>query len=251
MNAPVLLSVSGLTKVFENEDGRRVTALENLDLHVRRGEFLCLLGPTGCGKTTLLRLLAGLETPTSGSISLHGTGGRNEMGFVFQQNALFPWRTVLSNVLFGLEVRGVPPAEARRKAREYLALVRLSGVERSWPYELSGGMQQRASIARALAPEPAVLLMDEPFGSLDERTRKTLQDELLALWRDRSLTVLFVTHNIEEAVALGTRVVLLGMEPGRIIRTFDVSLEHPRDRLSRPFVELLLEVRRSFAELVS
>jgi len=244
MNEPAI-QASGLRMTYPRPEGGTLTVLDGVDLAVPAGEFLCLLGPTGCGKTTLLRLLAGLETPIEGDIARNGSG---RVGVVFQQNSLLPWRRIGRNVAFPLELAGMPRRVARERAMELLSLVRLEGVEKAYPYELSGGMQQRAAIARALATGSDILLMDEPFGSLDERTRILLQDVLRGIHETRGTTVVFVTHNIEEALVLGDRVIVLG--GSRIMADETVGLERPRDRLSDDFVEALVTLRRTFAEAV-
>lgn len=248
MSTPVI-ETRGLSKVFPRGEGEALTVLDGLDLEVEAGELVSVLGPTGCGKTTLLRILAGLEPATSGTVHLAESAGRAKAGVVFQQSSLLPWRRVLANVAFPMELAGVPRGPARSKARKLLELVRLEGVEHAWPYELSGGMQQRAAIARALATGSDLLLLDEPFGALDDQTRIVLQEVLLELWRDRGTTVLFVTHNIEEALVLGSRILVVG--GGRILDDRTVELSRPRDRFAPEFVEALVDLRRTFAEAVA
>lgn len=195
------------------------TALDGIDLEIESGEFLVVVGPSGCGKSTLLDLLGGLSTPTAGRILLDGkpvTGPGLDRGIVFQQYALLPWRTALGNVEFGLEATGVPRRERKSRAREFLDLVGLSGFEDRHPHQLSGGMRQRVAIARSLAYDPDVLLMDEPFAALDAQTRESLQDELRRIWQRTGKTVVFITHGIEEAVYLGQKVAVMTSRPGRI-----------------------------------
>ncbi|MFE6908510.1 ABC transporter ATP-binding protein [Streptomyces erythrochromogenes] len=202
------------------------TALDGIDLEIRSGEFLVVVGPSGCGKSTLLDLLGGLSTPTSGRILLDGkpvTGPGLDRGIVFQQYALLPWRTALGNVEFGLEATGVPRRERRARAKEFLDLVGLTGFEDRHPHQLSGGMRQRVAIARSLAYDPDVLLMDEPFAALDAQTRESLQDELRRIWQRTGKTVVFITHGIEEAVYLGQKVAVMTSRPGRIKEIVPVS----------------------------
>jgi NitT/TauT family transport system ATP-binding protein len=202
-------------------------ALDDVTLDIEAGEFVCLVGPSGSGKTTLLDLLAGLSTPSSGEIIVDGrpvTGPGLDRAVVFQQYALFPWRTAQANVEFGLEALGLRRAQRRARAREYLALVGLSGFSDRYPHELSGGMKQRVAIARSLAYEPGVLLMDEPFAALDAQTREQLQDELRRIWAATGKTIVFITHGIEEAIYLGQRVAVLTSRPGRIKAVVDIEL---------------------------
>ncbi|GEC55040.1 NitT/TauT family transport system ATP-binding protein [Bradyrhizobium japonicum] len=203
----------------------RFTALEDITFDVRAGEFLALVGPSGCGKSTLLDLLGGLATPTSGRILLDGrpiVGPGRDRGVVFQQYALFPWRTAAQNVEFGLDIAGLKPKQRGEIARHFLDLVGLSGFADRYPHELSGGMKQRVAIARSLAYDPEVLLMDEPFAALDAQTRETLQGELLRIWRATGKTIIFITHGIDEAVVLGQRVAVMTSRPGRIKEIVDI-----------------------------
>jgi sulfonate transport system ATP-binding protein len=240
------IDVKGLTKGFVSDGGRRVPVLRELDLTVKEGDFVSILGPTGCGKTTLLRLLTGLLDPDSGDISVAGAPpDRGRAGLVFQQNSLFPWKKILRNVTFPLEMRGVSPREAAATGKDLLGLVGLSDVAAAYPWELSGGMQQRAAIARALAGGRDILLMDEPFGALDDSMRLDLQEKLLEIHSARRMTILFVTHNIEEALSLADRIVVLGR--GVVLTDEEVDLPRPRDRLSAEFGEALLRLRREFA----
>jgi ABC-type nitrate/sulfonate/bicarbonate transport system ATPase subunit len=225
--------LEGVAKAFRSSDDRAgIQALGGIDLVIPDGEFLTLLGPSGCGKTTLLRAIAGL-IPVDGRLEIDGrpiSGPGPDRSMVFQGFALLPWATVLQNVAFGLEMRGEGRSSRERKARDLIDLVGLNGFAERYPRELSGGMQQRVGLARALAVEPRVLLMDEPFGSLDEQSRRVLQEELLKLWERRPVTVVFVTHSMEEAVRLGDRVALMGPRPGRIEELIDVGLARPRSR---------------------
>ncbi|MGW0549689.1 ABC transporter ATP-binding protein [Streptomyces altiplanensis] len=205
----------------------RFTALDGIDLEITAGEFVVLVGPSGCGKSTLLDLLGGLTQPTGGRILLDGTpvtGPGLDRGIVFQQYALLPWRTAQGNVEFGLEATGIPRRQRPARAREFLDLVGLSGFEQRHPHELSGGMRQRVAIARSLAYDPDVLLMDEPFAALDAQTRESLQDELLRIWQRTGKTVVFITHSIDEAVYLGQRVAVMTSRPGRIKQIVPVAL---------------------------
>ncbi len=217
-----VVSVTGATRVFGTGPDR-VVALDGIDLTVRRGEMVSLLGASGCGKSTLLNLLAGLDRPTSGTIAVDG-----RVGLMFQESALFPWLTVRGNIETALRLRGVARRERRPRAEALLESVHLHGFGDKRPHELSGGMRQRAALARALAQDADVLLMDEPFGALDAITREVLHTELERQWNDRGLTVLFVTHDVREAVRLGDRVVLLSSRPGRVKADFDVQLPRPR-----------------------
>jgi len=215
---------------FRTQQGR-LWALGGVSFRVAPGEFLCIVGPSGCGKTTLLRILGGLARPTGGSVYLEGeplTAPRRRIGFVFQKAALLPWRTVLENVTLPLEIQGVEAAEARRRAEELLELVRLQGFEGAYPHELSGGMEQRVAIARALVHDPAILLLDEPFGALDALTRERMNLELLRIWRAKRKTVVMVTHSIQEAIFLADRVLVMSPRPGRIEASFPVPLPRPR-----------------------
>jgi NitT/TauT family transport system ATP-binding protein len=222
------VSVSKTFPVRSGRPGDKFSALENVSLSVRQGEFMVLVGPSGCGKSTLIDLLGGLTQPSSGQILLDGepiVGPGLNRGIVFQQYALFPWRTALENVEFGLEAKGVGKAERRDIARGHLNMVGLSGFEDRFPYELSGGMKQRVAIARSLAYDPEVLLMDEPFAALDAQTRETLQVELLRIWEKSRTTILFITHGIDEAVCLGQRIAVMTSRPGRIKQIVDVPAD--------------------------
>ena len=229
---PPAIEVRDLSLTFTTADGP-VTALTGIDLGVGRGEFVSLIGPSGCGKTTLLRLIADLEQPTGGTISVNGVTPHEARlarayGYVFQAAALYPWRTVARNVALPLEIMGLDRATRDQRVRENLELVNLTGFERKFPWQLSGGMQQRASIARALAVRPELLLMDEPFGALDEIVRDHLNEQLLALWAKTNKTVVFVTHSIPEAVFLSTRIVVMSPRPGRVHDVIESDL--PRER---------------------
>jgi NitT/TauT family transport system ATP-binding protein len=219
--------------VFSGRAGD-VTALEDVSFRAQPGEFLCIVGPSGCGKTTLLKILAGLVEPTSGELVFTPPeNGRPRNGLVFQDHGVFPWMTVLENVAFGLEMQGVPRRERTRRAAAFIEQVGLSAFVRSYPHELSVGMRQRVGIARAFVADVPLLLMDEPFGSLDAQTRQLLQEELLRIWRDHRKLIVFVTHDIEEAILLGDRVLVMSGRPGRILREIPVLLERPRS-LMRP-----------------
>ncbi len=229
--APVI-DIAGVSLTFETKDGP-VYALSNVDLAVAPGDFVSLIGPSGCGKTTLLRVIADLERATAGRITVNGQSPEaarlaRAYGYVFQAPALYPWRTIERNVTLPLEIMGIPAAERKDRARRYLDLVNLGGFERKYPWQLSGGMQQRASIARALSFEPDLLLMDEPFGALDEIVRDHLNEQLLRLWAKTGKTVVFVTHSIPEAVFLSNRIVVMSPRPGRIIDVIETNF--PRDR---------------------
>jgi NitT/TauT family transport system ATP-binding protein len=245
------LTITDLSKVFVTEKGEQVPALDGISLTVENGEFICILGPSGCGKTTLLRIIAGLDTPTSGSIRLddHTLAGPSpRMAMIFQEYSLFPWRTVLENVAFGPEVQGKERGDRLAVAGKYLELVGLAPFEKNFPYELSGGMRQRVAVARALAIEPGVLLMDEPFGALDAQTRNLMQIEIQEIWRKTGKTILFVTHSVDEAVFLADRIVVLTQRPGRVREIVSVKkCPIPRDRTCTDFVE----IRRHVLDLIS
>ena len=226
-----LLKIAGVSKVYYNEAGQRVEALLQANLDVRDGEFISLVGPSGCGKTTLLEIVAGLLEPTEGFLTLKGQPLKlknHSLGVVFQEDSVFPWRNVLQNVEFGLEAKGFSSEERRVRSLEMIELVGLRGFERSYPAELSGGMRQRVAIARALALNPDLLLLDEPFGALDEQTRFLLGEELQRIWMETGKTILLVTHSINEAVFLSDRVVVLCSRPGSVIADLSVNIPRPR-----------------------
>ncbi|MFB6092897.1 MAG: ABC transporter ATP-binding protein [Haloquadratum sp.] len=242
--------VDGVRKVYASER-QRVEALSDVNFAVAEGEFVCLVGPSGCGKTTLFRTIAGLEAPTAGEIRLDGepvTGPGTDRGMIFQEYGLFPWRTVRGNVAFGLEEQDVPESERTRRVEEMLELVGLSEFADAYPKELSGGMKQRVGIARALAVDPEILLADEPFGSVDAQTRDMLHDELLRIWDETGKTVLFVTHDVEEAVKLSDRVVVMAADPGRVREVVDVGLDRPRERTDAAFAEYVERIRGLIGE---
>ncbi|GAB3399296.1 ABC transporter ATP-binding protein [Massilia agilis] len=231
-------------KVF-TAGGRDVVALKDINLDIPRGQFTCLLGPSGCGKSTLLNAVAGFAPPTAGSITADGqpvTGPGPDRGMVFQEYALFPWMTVEQNIGFGLEIKGVPRDEIKRRVTELLKLLSLSDFRQRFPKDLSGGMRQRVAIARVLALDSPIMLMDEPFGALDALTRRNLQDELLRIWAELKKTILFVTHSIEEAIYLADRIVVMTYRPGTIKRDILVDLARPRDPAAPEFNALKREL---------
>lgn len=225
------VSLRNISLAYTTNSHGRLTALQNINLQVRTGEFLCIVGPSGCGKSTLLHLIAGLHRQSSGEVLIdnapvQGTG--TDRMLIFQELGLFPWLTVKQNVEFGMRMKGISKSERQRKVREYLRLVHLQQFEDSYTHQLSGGMRQRVALARALATEPDVLLMDEPFAALDAQTRDLLHDELERIWAETGRTIIFVTHNVREAVRLGDRVVLMTFRPGRIKREYTIDLPRPR-----------------------
>ena len=236
-SVPSRLAIDGVGMQYDSPQGT-VQALADVSFDVSPGEFICLVGPSGCGKTTLFRIVAGLTEPTAGTVTLDGnpvTEPGLDMGIVFQEYHLFPWRTVRGNVGFGLEQLDVPKAERQTRIDDLIDLVGLDGFEDSYPKSLSGGMKQRVALARALAVDPSLLLMDEPFSAVDAQTRRRLQNELLDIWEQTETTVLFVTHDVEEAVRLADRIVVMAKEPGRVNEIIDVDLPRPRSRTESEF----------------
>ena len=241
--------VRDLSKVFE---GRKSStpALDRVSLEVMDREFLCVVGPSGCGKTTILRIIAGLDQPSSGTITVHrsGAGPRPLNAMVFQEQSLLPWLTVIDNVAFGLEMRGIGRRERYDRAQPYLEMVGLTRFRDHYPHQLSGGMKQRVSLARAFANDPEILLMDEPFASLDAQNKLILQEELLRIWEEHRKTVIFITHAIDEALTLGDRVVVMSAGPGRVKEAIEVGFERPRHvaelRAQPEFGELSLKIWR-------
>ncbi len=248
--APVIAAQS-INKIFKPGSAEQVVALQDINLTVQAGEFVSLIGPSGCGKSTLLRLIADLIPPTSGDLKVnnktpHQARLDRDYGMVFQAATLYDWRTVSKNVQLPLEIMGYPAAQRKARAQEMLELVELGKFANHYPWQLSGGMQQRVAIARALAFEPSLLLMDEPFGALDEFTRERMNMELLRIWQRTGITVIFVTHSIPEAVFLSSRVVVMSPRPGRITRVIDIDLPYPRVFETRElprFFELVTDVR--------
>jgi NitT/TauT family transport system ATP-binding protein len=248
---PVALSVRGLTKRFESNKGI-VTALENVNFDVHKREFLCVIGPSGCGKSTLVRILAGLETASEGELRVYDqpvAGPGPDRGMVFQGYTLFPWLTVKENVMFGPRVAGVSAFTAESEAREWIELVGLSKFENSYPHQLSGGMKQRVAIARALANQPRVLFMDEPFGALDAQTRANMQAYLLEIWKKVDITIVFITHDLDEAVFLSDRILVLDANPGRVREVVEVAVPRPRnfEQLADP---MFMATRRHIEHLI-
>ena len=241
------VQIKDVKKIYEGRNGQTI-ALNGANLDIYDNEFICVVGPSGCGKSTLLNIIAGLHEPTSGAAYLDGKkieGTGVERGVVFQQYALFPWRTVLKNVMFPLEMKKTPKAEAEQIAMKYIKAVGLEGFENSYPKELSGGMKQRVAIARAYAADPEVLLLDEPFGALDAQTRVQLQTELLETWQKEKKTCFFITHDVDEAIILAQRVIIMSARPGRIKKIVDVDIPYPRTQATKTdprFLELKTEV---------
>ena len=252
MEHDLTLELRGLSKVFDDTTrGKVVHVLDNIQYSIDQGRFVTITGPSGCGKTTLLRIIAGLEEATAGLVILKQKDGSDQaggIGMVFQGYALFPWRTTLQNIQMGLDIMGVPKKEGRGMAMKYIRVFGLEGFEHRYPYELSDGMQQRVAIARTLIMKPSVVLMDEPFGSLDSHTRNELQEFLLNLWKTRGETIIFVTHNVGEAVFLSDQILVMSNRPGKIVESFDVDLPRPRDRTSPEYNLLKREVLRSLRE---
>jgi NitT/TauT family transport system ATP-binding protein len=243
------LVLSEVSRTFSSEKAETIEALSPISLSVNNEEFICILGPSGCGKTTLLRIIAGLESASSGSISVDGapiTRPSPKMAMIFQEYSLFPWRTVEENVALGLELRGLKKPDRVAAAEKYLDLVGLKGFEERYPHELSGGMRQRVAVARALAIEPSILLMDEPFGALDAQTRNRMQHELLHIWEKTKKTILFVTHSVDEAVFLADRIVVLTHRPGRIKEIVTIPATRPRERTSEDFGQ----IRRHLLDMI-
>ena len=242
-NSKVRVRIDNVRKVFNTRNGEMV-ALNGVNLDIHDNEFICVVGPSGCGKSTLLNIIAGLSEPTSGKVYCDGkevTGTGTERGVVFQQYALFPWLTVKKNVMFALEMRGVKGKAAEEEAMKYLEMVQLAKFADHYPKELSGGMKQRVAIARAYAAEPEVLLMDEPFGALDTQTRTQLQTELLETWQKKRKTCFFITHDVEEAIILAQRVIIMSARPGRIKDIVDINIPYPRTqetKMTPEFMEL-------------
>jgi NitT/TauT family transport system ATP-binding protein len=250
--ARALIEVKALNKRYPAQRGRPVIALEDINFSIGEGEFLTVVGPSGCGKTTLLKILAGLVPATSGTMLLAGSrieGPRRDVGIVFQNAVLLPWRTVTQNTMLPVEVQGLDRGKFGARAQGLIEMVGLGGFEDKYPFELSGGMQQRNSIVRALVNDPAVLLMDEPFGALDAMTRENMNVELQRIWMEAKKTVFFITHSIAEAVFLGDRVVVMTPRPGRIAQIYDVDIPRPRtlDVMATPeFVSTVQSIRRHF-----
>ena len=243
----VKVKIDHVEKVYDGRNGKMI-ALNGIDLDIMENEFICVVGPSGCGKSTLLNIIAGLLEPTSGAVyvddkKVEGTG--TERGVVFQQYALFPWLTVLKNVMFGLKLKGMKDAEAKEIAMKYIKMVELEDFVDSYPKELSGGMKQRVAIARAYAVQPEVLLMDEPFGALDAQTRTQLQSELIRTWQEEKKTCFFITHDVEEAIILATKVIIMSARPGRIKKIVDINLPYPRTqdlKMQKEFLDLKAEI---------
>ncbi len=259
LDSSAAISLRDVSVTFAGGAGGNVEALQGIGLDIQPGEFISLIGPSGCGKSTLLRVVADLLQPTAGAVSLTGKTPQEarqdrDYGMVFQAATLLDWRKVLANIELPLEIMGLDNVERQAKANAMLELVQLSGFSDHYPWQLSGGMQQRVAIARALVFEPSILLMDEPFGALDEMTREHMQMEVLNIWRSTGTTVLFVTHSIPEAVFLSTRVVVMSARPGRITDVIDIDLEHPRrfeTREDNRFFQLLTEVREALRRVES
>ncbi|GHH80658.1 ABC transporter ATP-binding protein [Kitasatospora indigofera] len=251
------IELTNATKRFRTPSGALHTAVRDLDLTVAQGEFVAVVGPTGCGKSTTLTLVSGLEEPTEGEVRVQGrpvAGISDQVGFVFQQDAVFPWRTVLSNVMAGPRFRGVPVAEARERARDWLARVGLAAFEDRYPHQLSGGMRKRVALAQTFVNDPKILLMDEPFSALDVQTRALMSDQLLDLWAGTGSSVVFVTHDLDEAIALADRVVVMTAGPATVKEVFTVDLPRPRTveavRLEPRFIEIYREIWASLGEEV-
>lgn len=239
------ITVRNVSKTYSATDGREVVALQDTTLEIADTEFVCLIGQSGCGKTTLLNMIAGFVTPTTGAILVDDepvTGPGKGKGVVFQQFGLFPWLTAAGNIAFAARQRGLSRSDAAALANDLIALVHLTGFAGKYPSELSGGMQQRVSIARALAIDPRILLMDEPLGALDEMTRHSMQEELLQIWASRKKTVVFVTHSVSEAIFLADRIVIMGARPGRIVREYRIDLARPRNRVDPAAIRLEAEI---------
>ena len=248
---PVALSVRGLTKCFETPKGI-VTALSDVSFDVHKRELMCVIGPSGCGKSTLVRILAGLETNTAGELAVYGdpvSGPCRDRGMVFQGYTLFPWLTVKQNVMFGPRVAGTPTFFAESEAREWIELVGLTKFENSYPHQLSGGMKQRVAIARALANQPRVLFMDEPFGALDAQTRSNMQAYLLEIWKNVDITIVFITHDLDEAVFLSDRILVLDANPGRVREIIEVPVSRPRS-FAQVADPLFMATRRHVEHLI-
>jgi NitT/TauT family transport system ATP-binding protein len=246
------IEIDEVSKLYSTSVGGAAWALQGASFSLSRGQFVCAIGPSGCGKTTLLNLMAGYFQPTQGSVRINGntiTAPGPDRGVVFQDYALYPWLTARRNVEFGLKVRGVPAQERTRLALEYLELVGLARAADSYPHELSGGMRQRVAVARALVNKPNFLLMDEPFAAVDSLTRASLQQELVRMWQELGIGVFMITHNIEEAVFLAERVIVMTPHPGRIQETIDLDLPYPRNRASTEFGQMYAKVSDAFHQM--
>jgi len=253
VNGECLLRIAGLEKTYQTKDGNKINALHDINLDVRASELISIVGPSGCGKTTLLKILAGILTRSAGEVVMQGrslTGPSRELGVVFQAPVLLPWRTVLQNVMVPIEIQKRDRAAFEARARQLIAMVGLSGFEGKYPSELSGGMQQRVGICRALVHDPSFLLMDEPFGALDAMTRESMNDELQRIWSESRKTILLVTHSIPEAVYLADRVVVMTPRPGRIVDVIPVDLPRPRSlamQNTAEFGRFVAGIRRHFS----
>jgi ABC-type nitrate/sulfonate/bicarbonate transport system ATPase subunit len=239
-----LIEIKDVNRIYRDTSGQKIYALKNVDLEIREGEFISFIGPSGCGKTTLLRLIAGLDIPQSGSLSIQGSGiesTSHERGYIFQQPTLFPWKTVEENIAVGLKARGVY-RDKKDGIAKYINLIGLSGFEKAYPHEISGGMAQRVAIARALINEPKVLLLDEPLAALDAFKRIEMQRLLIEIWRKTKTTMAFVTHDVDEAISLSRRIVIMTARPGKISKIINVTLAQDSDRNDDGFISLRKEI---------